>query len=260
MAAKRKPKVAVWKFASCDGCQLSLLDCEDELLDVVGAVDIAYFPEATRAVMRGPYDVSLVEGSVTNPHDAQRIQSVRNVSKFLMTIGTCATSGGLQALRNYGRTREMAAYIYEHLDAFETLESSTPISAHVKVDYELQGCPINKYQLLEVISALLNGRTPMVFPYSLCMECKLKGNICVMVARGIPCMGPITHAGCGALCPSYHRGCYSCYGPKEMANTVALGTWFVQNLGMKEDDAVRIFRSFYSGSELFRQESLTHEK
>ncbi len=260
MTPKRKPKVAVWKFASCDGCQLSLLDCEDELLDVVGAVDIAYFPEATRAVMKGPYDVSLVEGSVTTPHDAHRIKDVRKVSKFLMTIGTCATSGGLQALRNYKDVKEFAAYVYQHPDAFQTLDTSTPISAHVKVDYELHGCPINKYQLLEVISALLNGRTPMVFPYSLCMECKVKGNICVMVSRGIPCMGPITHAGCGALCPSYHRGCYSCFGPKEMPNTAALGKWFGERLGMSEDDVVRIFRSFYSGAEPFRQESLAHEK
>ena len=207
MPPKRKPRVAVWKFASCDGCQLSLLDCEDELLAVVGAVEIANFLEASRAVVKGPYDLSLVEGSITTEHDAKRIQEVRKTSKFLITIGACATAGGIQALRNFKDVKEFTSIVYAKPEYISTLDKSTPISEHVKVDFELRGCPINKYQLVEVISALLNGRKPNTPPHSVCIECKRRETVCVMVAHGIPCLGPVTQAGCGAICPAYHRGC-----------------------------------------------------
>ncbi|HEX6606022.1 MAG TPA: oxidoreductase, partial [Chloroflexia bacterium] len=213
MAATRKPKLAVWKFSSCDGCQLSLLDCEDELLAVAGAVDIANFPEASRAVVKGPYDLSLVEGSITTPHDAERIREVRRVSRFLVTIGACATAGGIQALRNFKDVQTLIPLVYARPEYISTLDRSTPIAAHVPVDFELRGCPINKAQLLEVLNAYLHGRKPNVPPHSVCVECKLRGTVCVMVAHGTPCLGPITHAGCGALCPTYHRGCYGCFGP-----------------------------------------------
>jgi len=218
----RKPKLAVWKFASCDGCQLSLLDCEDELLALAGAIEIAYFPEATSAVVRGPYDLSLVEGSITTPHDAERIQQVRRRSRKLITIGACATAGGIQALRNFADVSEFAKIVYARPDYIATLAQSTPIAQHVPVDFELRGCPINKQQALEVIAAFLQRRKPNVAPHSVCVDCKLQGNVCVMVAHGTPCMGPVTHTGCGALCPSYNRGCYGCYGPKENANAAAL--------------------------------------
>ena len=222
MPASSKPKLAVWKFASCDGCQLSLLDCEDELLAVAGAVDIAYFPEATRAVVKGPYDLSLVEGSITTPHDVERIQQVRRSSKFLVTIGACATAGGIQALRNFKDVQEFVSVVYASPQYIETLGKSTPIADHVQVDFELRGCPINKHQLLETVSAFLNGRKPNIPPYSVCMECKRRGNVCVMVAHGTPCLGPVTQAGCGAICPAYDRGCYGCFGPMETPNTDSL--------------------------------------
>ena len=256
---KRKPKLAVWKFASCDGCQLSLLDCEDELLAVAGAVDIAYFPEATSAVTRGPYDISLVEGSITTPHDAERIHQIRRSSKLLITIGACATAGGIQALRNFKNVRNFISIVYANPDFIETLNKSTPIEDHVAVDFELRGCPINKYQLLEVVNALLNGRKPNIPPHCLCIECKQKENICVMVAHGTPCMGPVTQAGCGAICPSYHRGCYNCFGPKLTPNTHSLSNCF-SKLGMQEQDLVRAYRTFNAYAEPFRKESESHEK
>ncbi|MDP6505013.1 MAG: oxidoreductase, partial [Planctomycetota bacterium] len=203
-----KPKLAVWKFASCDGCQLSLLDCEDELLAVADALRIANFPEASRAVVEGPYDVSLVEGSITTPHDAKRIQEVRRSSELLITIGACATAGGIQALRNFGDIEECISIVYATPQLINVLDQSTPIADHVQVDFELRGCPISKEQLVEVISALLNGRRPNVPDYSVCLECKRQGNICVMVAHGTPCLGPVTQAGCGSICPAYMRGCY----------------------------------------------------
>jgi coenzyme F420-reducing hydrogenase gamma subunit len=238
-----KPKLAVWKFASCDGCQLSLLDCEDELLALAGEVEIAYFLEATRAEVAGPYDLSLVEGSVTTEHDAARIREVRRVSRHLVTIGACATAGGVQALKNFADVSDFLSAVYASPEYVSTLATSTPISAHVSVDFELHGCPIDKRQLLEVMTAFLHGRRPNIASTSVCNECKRRGNVCVMVAHGTPCLGPVTHAGCGALCPSYNRGCYGCFGPMETPNTVAL-TRELRVLGMNERNIDRVFRTF----------------
>jgi sulfhydrogenase subunit delta len=221
-APARKPKLAVWKLASCDGCQLSLLDCEDELLSVAGAVEIAYFLEATSRTVGGPYDLSLVEGSITTAHDAERIRQVRRKSKFLVTIGACATAGGIQALKNFADVRDYLSVVYATPEYVSTLATSTPVSDHVPVDFELRGCPIDKRQLLEVLTAFLHGRRPNIPSYSVCMECKRRGTTCVTVAHGIPCLGPVTHAGCGALCPAYNRGCYGCFGPMESPNVAAL--------------------------------------
>lgn len=254
----RKPKLAVWKFASCDGCQLSLLDCEDELLAVADAVEIAYFPEATRAEVRGPYDISLVEGSITTPHDKERITKIRENSKTLITIGACATAGGIQALRNYANVKDYVARVYATPSYIHTLEKSTPISDHVFVDFTLNGCPIHKYQLLEVLSAFLAGRKPNTPAYSVCMECKRRGTVCVMVAHGTPCLGPVTHAGCGALCPAYHRGCYGCFGPMETPNTESLAAQW-KSFGVSEVDMVRAFRSFNAYADVFRKEGERHE-
>ena len=258
MAKNTKPKLAVWKFASCDGCQLSILDCEDELLDVAEAVNIANFPEASRLVQKGPYDVSLVEGSITTPHDAERIHKIRRMSKHLITIGACATSGGIQALKNFQDVNEFISIVYANPDYISTLSKSTPISEHIHVDYELRGCPVNKYQLLEVINALLNGRKPNIYSHSLCLECKLKDTTCVMVAHGTPCLGPVTHAGCGALCPAYNRGCYGCFGPQDSPNTASLRKCW-EEAGADKKDIDLAYRGFNAYSEPFRKEVETHE-
>jgi len=258
MASPRKPKLAVWKFSSCDGCQLSLLDCEDQLLELAGALEISNFPEASRSVVKGPYDLSLVEGSITTPHDAERIHQVRRASKFLVTIGACATAGGIQALRNFKDVTEFISIVYATPAYISTLGKSTPIADHVRVDFELRGCPINKHQLVEVISAFLHGRKPNTPAHSVCVECKRRGTVCVMVGQGTPCLGPVTHAGCGAICPSYSRGCYGCFGPMETPNTRSLSdSWM--GLGVKEPDLLRVFRSFNAVAEPFRRESDRHE-
>ena len=259
MRRSRKPKLAVWKFASCDGCQLSILNCEDELLSIAGEVEIAHFLEASRASARGPYDLSLVEGSITTEQDAARIQQVRRASKYLVTIGACATAGGIQALRNFSDVQEFMSIVYATPEHVEILDTSTPIADHVPVDFELRGCPINKIQLLDTISAFLHGRRPNTPPHSVCVECKLIGTVCVMVAHGTPCLGPVTHAGCGAICPSYGRGCYGCFGPKETPNTASLGdSW--RRLGAGDRDLVHAFRSFNAYADAFRTESEAHEK
>lgn len=222
MASSRKPSLAVYKFSSCDGCQLSLLNMEDELLDLAEAVEIAYFLEARRRTQSGPYDVALVEGCVSTPDEAERIQEVRRQSRFLVALGTCATAGGIQALRNFADVNEYAQTVYAHPEYLNTLTKATPLSEHVQVNLELWGCPVNKAQVLEVITALLQNRRPNLPQHSVCLDCKRRSTVCVLVAHGTPCLGPVTQAGCGALCPSHGRGCYGCFGPTLSADVFAL--------------------------------------
>jgi coenzyme F420-reducing hydrogenase gamma subunit len=219
-----KPSVAVYKFSSCDGCQLSILNLEDELLDLVGAVEIAYFLEARRRTLPGPYDIALVEGSVTTPHEVERIRQIRQDAKFLVALGTCATAGGIQALRNFTKVQELALAVYQHPEYLHTLEKSSPIAEHVKVDLELWGCPINKYQLLEVVQAVLQKRRPNLPTHCVCLDCKRHDTVCVVVSQGVPCLGPGTRTGCGALCPANGRGCYGCFGPAPNADLQAVST------------------------------------
>jgi sulfhydrogenase subunit delta len=256
--APPRPTLAVWKFASCDGCQLTLLNCEDELIPLAGEVEIAYFPEATRAVVEGPYDVSLVEGSITTPHDAERIHQIRAESTRLITIGACATSGGIQALRNFADVAEFRSVVYAHPEYLSTLDRSTAIADHVDVDFELRGCPVDRRQLLEVLAAELQGRAPRIPSHSVCVECKQRGNVCVTVAHGTPCLGPVTQAGCGALCPSYARGCYGCFGPQDSPNTRSMAARLSQQ-GMSEPEVMRVFRTFTAAAEEFRLESERHQ-
>jgi sulfhydrogenase subunit delta len=246
-AAPRKPTLAVWKLASCDGCQLTVLDCEDELLTLAGAVDIAHFPEASSAEIAGPYDVSLVEGSVTTERDARRIAEIRAASRVLVSIGACATAGGIQALRNFADVAEFTSVVYARPDYISTLATSTPVAGHVTVDFELRGCPIDKRQLLELITALLAGRKPQIPAHSVCHDCKLRGTSCVMVAHGTPCLGPITQAGCGAICPAFGRGCYGCFGPVASPNLPAL-TAQLRHLGMTGQEVDRVLATFNAAS------------
>ena len=255
--AARKPRLGVFKFSSCDGCQLSLLDCEDELLAVAGAIDIAYFPEATRAPDTGNYDIALVEGSITTPHEAEMIHSIRRRSSTLITIGACATAGGIQALRNMADVKDYMSAVYARPEYLSTLATSTPIADHVKVDFELRGCPINKSQLVELIAAYVAGRKPAVGAHSVCLECKLAGHVCVMVAHGSPCLGPVTHAGCGALCPGFDRGCYGCFGPKHDPNTRALSSKLQSN-GAGGRQIKRLYSTFNTNAPAFRKEAQRH--
>jgi len=260
MARKaQKPKLAVWKFSSCDGCQLSLLDCEDELLAVADAIEIANFPEASRAVIAGPYDLSLVEGSITTPREAEHIHKVRRLSRFLVTIGACATAGGIQALRNFKDVKKFTSMVYARPEYIDCLGKSTPIADHVFVDYELRGCPVSKAQLVEVVSAFLHGRKPNIPNHSLCIDCKRQGIPCVMVTKGTACLGPVTQSGCGVLCPHHDRGCYGCFGPKPGANAESLGEWWLHELGVAPDAITRAFRTYNACAEAFRKEGERHE-
>lgn len=254
-----RPRLAVYKFSSCDGCQLQLLNLEDELLELVEAVEVGRFLEASSQVLPPPYAVGLVEGSISTPEEEKRIREVRRECKFLVAIGACATSGGIQALRNWAEIGEYMGQVYASPEHIQTLETATPIASHVFVDYELRGCPVNGRQLLELISALLAGRKPNIGSYSVCLECKRRGVGCVMVSRGEPCLGPVTHAGCGAICPAYGRGCYGCYGPMEQPNMASLCKRLEQ-LGYQAGEIKRMLRLFNGYLEPFKQTSDSYER
>jgi coenzyme F420-reducing hydrogenase gamma subunit len=245
-----EPTLAVWKLASCDGCQLTLLDCEDELLTLASKVRIAHFLEASSATEPGPYDVSLVEGSVTTEADRQRVLRIRAESRVLVTIGACATAGGIQALRNLADVEQFRSIVYARPEYVSTLDTSTPVSAHVPVDYELHGCPIDRGQLLGLLTAVLVGRRPDIPGHSVCLECKLRGTSCLLVTGAAPCLGPVTRAGCGALCPSYARACFGCFGPAESANLPAM-TARLRELGMADRDVLRVLRTVTVGAPAF---------
>lgn len=257
---RRRPRLGVFKLASCDGCQLTLLDCEDELLAIAGDVDIVHFPEASsNLAAHGPFDVTLVEGSVCAPEQLDELQKIRAASRTLVAIGACATSGGVQALRNFADHDEFIRAVYATPSYIDSLAESTPISAHVAVDFELRGCPISKRDLLELISAYLVGRKPAIRNESVCMECKRRGTVCVVVAHGQMCLGPVTHAGCGALCPAYARGCYACFGPREQANTSSLADAELAR-GRPASEVGRAFRLITGAAPAFAAESGRHDK
>ena len=253
-----KPKLAIWKFSSCDGCQLSLLDCEQELLQLTDRVEIAHFLEASRATTPGPYDLSLVEGAISTAEEVERIRRIREQSRQLVAIGACATAGGIQALRNLLDFDEVGRRVYARPEYIQALPTATAIADHVPVDFELRGCPIDKGQLLELINAFLNQRRPDIPAWSQCQECKMEGTVCVLVARGTPCLGPVTQAGCGNRCPAVGRGCYGCFGPAEQPDTVALSRR-LEELGMDADALRRYYRLFNAEAPAFREESARHE-
>ena len=249
-----RPRLGVFKFSSCDGCQLQLLNCEDEFLAVTGAVDIVHFPEASsRLNEEGPFDVVLVEGSITTDQQLAELKHLRQRTTHLVAIGACATAGGIQALRNFRNIDEMVRSIYADPATIDALATSTPLSDHVTVDQELRGCPVDKAQLIELITALLVGRRPAIRDESVCAECKRRLLPCVMVVQGTPCLGPVTHAGCGALCPRFDRGCFGCFGPREQANTTSLAARLAA-LGLSEPDIQHRFRGFTCWAEAFRHE------
>jgi sulfhydrogenase subunit delta len=249
-----RPRLAVFKFASCDGCQLSLLDCENELLAVAEAVEIAWFPEASSRLEPGPYDIALVEGSITTPHDAQRILDVRRSARLVVTIGACATAGGIQSLKNWADHEDYLRCVYARPEYISTLATSTPIADHIKVDYELRGCPISRHQLLDVIGALVKGQRPRLPSHSVCLDCKRKGTVCVEVAQGIPCLGPVTSSGCGAICPTYDRGCYGCFGPVSQSNFLSLTDQYL-SMGTSTETLLPLLRNFNAAAPEFRDAS-----
>lgn len=245
-----KPTVAVHKFSSCDGCQLAFLNLGEDLLRLTEMVEIVHFAEAGFVDPDAKVDVAFVEGSISTEEERERIQAVRDSSGYLVTIGACATSGGLQALRNQADGKAWLADVYAQPEYINSLDTATPIRDHVNVDWELWGCPVNGRQVVAAVRSLLFGVSPLHDNTKLCMECKRQNNVCVLVAKGSPCLGPVTITGCGALCPAFGRDCYGCYGPAENPNPNSLGRRF-EGLGLTPQDVDRRFHFIHSGASAF---------
>jgi coenzyme F420-reducing hydrogenase gamma subunit len=249
-AVPKRPRIGVVKFASCDGCQLTLLDLEDELLAIAGQIDLVEFAEATSRRSAGPYDVLFVEGSISTPEQAEEIARLRAVTHRLVVIGACATAGGIQAIRNWFDHDAIRSAVYPQPEYVDSLARARPVADFVAVDAELRGCPISPSQLREYLVALVTGRRPQLPDEAVCVECKRRGIVCVAVAEGIPCLGPVTRTGCGALCPAYDRGCYGCFGPRESANTRSLAAWLGSD--RESSEVARLFAGFTAWSGPFR--------
>jgi sulfhydrogenase subunit delta len=217
-----KPRLAVHKFSSCDGCQVVLINQGEILLALAERVEIVHFAEAGPVDETAEVDIALVEGSISTPHEIERIERIRAASKILITIGACATAGGIQSLRNLAPDNQWLSAIYSHPEAIAILPDVMPIASKVRVDYALHGCPINGGQLLQLLQDLLRGLRPALTRDKVCSECKRRGYPCVAVSQGEGCLGPVTLAGCGALCPSVGRGCFGCFGPAPDANPAPL--------------------------------------
>ena len=250
-----KPKVAVHKFASCDGCQLAFLNLGEDFLTLAQLVDMVHFVEMGPVNPDASVDIAFIEGSISTPEDAERILRIRANSRYLVTVGACATAGGLQALRNFADAKEWLAAIYAKPEYVQSLATSTPISQHVKVDLELWGCPVSGRQLLAALRALLFGVPPWHEKDKVCLECKRRQTVCVMVAKGVPCMGPVTRTGCGALCPSFGRDCYACYGPAENPNPESLARR-LEGLGLLPEAVARRFLFINGAAPAFAEAGL----
>lgn len=248
-----RPRLAIHKFTSCDGCQLAFLNAGEALLTLSELTDIVHFVEFGKVDPDAKVDIAFIEGSISTPDEEVRIKKIRENSRFIISIGACATAGGIQALRNFITQENWMAAVYASPEHIKTLETSTAISHHIHVDWELWGCPVNTRQVIDTIRSLLSNASPRIKRDSVCIECKAKGNICVLVAKNQPCMGPVTQTGCGALCPGVGRACYGCYGPAENPNTQSLGQWFEQYEGLSKDSIADQYLHINNQAPAFKQ-------
>ncbi len=205
-----KPKVAFFDFTSCEGCQLNKLNLENDLLAVLELIDIVEFREAMDD-KADEYDIAFIEGSISTPSCIERIHKIRRKAKVLVALGACAVQGGVNAMKNLHPAEWVKEEVYGDDKYLFPSMPVQPVSAVVKVDYEIRGCPMSIPEFLHVLKSLVLGRKPEVFDHAVCVECKLKENECVL-DRGMFCLGPVTRTGCDAICPSFGQYCTGCRG------------------------------------------------
>lgn len=248
-----RPRVAIHKFASCSGCQLAFVNMGTDLIELSRLVDIVHMAEVGHiASDEEEVDIAFIEGSITTPHDVDRLKRIRAHSSYLITMGACATSGGIQALRNHADSAEWMRSVYAKPEYIHSLSTSAAIANHVKVDFELWGCPVSVRQMLAAVRSFLFGVPPQVLGEKVCQECKRRGNNCILVTQGQACMGPVTRTGCGALCPSFGAPCYTCYGPAEATNASSFGQCLM-GLGLDSDQVARKFASINNAAPAFSE-------
>jgi sulfhydrogenase subunit delta len=241
----KKPKVGVFSLTGCGGDQLMILNMEDILLNLLQRFDIKSFQEASSFHEEGELDIAFVEGSVSSKNDLKKLKEVRGRAKMLIALGNCAIDGCVQAMRNSQMTvAERMRKVYGVKENwYEALEPKG-LAAYVKVDLEIPGCPVEKEETLRTITSLLHGDIPEKIDYPVCVECKLRGYPCVLIERGMPCLGPVIKAGCGARCPSLGLDCVGCRGPIKYETNPAAELDILLKKGYDERyimDRLRIF-------------------
>jgi sulfhydrogenase subunit delta len=252
MNNKTKFRLGVYKYTCCAGCEFQLIYFQKYILEIFENLEIIYFRMGeSGGAEDGPFDLVLIDGAITEAWQADQLKKVRRVTKFLFPIGSCAVNGGIPAIKNHTSELEMERRVYKEISPIHSMKTH-PVAYYVRVDGCIRGCPMGETDLVEAVTSLLLGKRPNFFNYSVCVECKLKGNLCVLVAHKEPCMGPVTNAGCGALCPSYNRACYACWGPMEDANAPALARQF-EKMGLSSDDIFRKFTQYGSPMPEFRR-------
>jgi sulfhydrogenase subunit delta len=238
-----KPKVGVFGLAGCGGCQLEILNLEDDLVDFIKAVDIVHFTEAI-SEHSDTYEVALIEGSVSTQHDLERLEHFAKTAKIVVAVGACASTGGLNCLKNDYGTEKAKKLVYGNrknwIDAIDT----KPIDAYVKVDYHARGCPPNRAEIVDIVRSLIVGKEPELPSYPVCVECKRLGNTCVY-ELGLTCMGPVSLAGCNARCPSSTSGCEACRGFIEDPNINAQKD-LLEEYGLTLEDIMEGFNLYNS--------------
>jgi sulfhydrogenase subunit delta len=221
MAENVKPKVAFFDFASCEGCQLTVVDALQTHLELVNAVEIVQFREAMTEKGED-YQIAFVEGSCTRKEDEARLLKIREQAAVVVALGACAHTGGVNALKNLQPSlQDVREYVYGDKWQWYETYPARPISEVIQVDASIPGCPIDRFEFLKVVKMVLLGKTPAIPDYPVCVECKLKENVCIF-DKGGTCLGPVTRAGCDAICPTYGDGCEGCRGPIPHPNVDAL--------------------------------------
>jgi len=218
-----KPAVGIFGLTGCAGDQLVILNCEDQLLDLVSLIDVRDFLMASSQNDAAcPLDVALVEGAVLSRQDAERLRAIRQRTKVLVALGTCAVWGGVAAMDRGADRGKLLAEVYGETGLRYDSHPAQALHELVKVDLNITGCPIEKDHFLAAIANLLNGDAPVYPAYPVCTECRMLENNCLLIERGEPCCGPITAAGCAARCPNLRVPCVGCRGPASDANLASL--------------------------------------
>jgi len=236
-----KPKVAIFDFGCCEGCQLQIVNLEEDILGVLGLVDVVAWREAVTGAS-DDYDIALVEGSITMESEIPRLQAIREKAKVLVALGACAHLGGINCLKNYMDQKEVGRYVYGSKAKWFPSIPARPLSAVVSVDLAIPGCPVDRKELAEVIKAVALGKKPPIPNYAVCVECQRKENVCVF-DKGMTCLGPVTRAGCDAICPTYGDGCIGCRGLLDDVNTQS-HKQVLQDHGLTVEQMLANFRLF----------------
>ncbi len=237
-----KPRIAIFSLTGCEGCSLAILELEDQLLDVLDAVEIVNFREGMTE-RSWDIDIGFVDGAVTTPEDEKEIRHYRKCCETLVAIGSCACLGGVNTLKNHQHEDECRRYVYGDKALLFPTALARPISAVVKVDYELPGCPMVKEEFLRFVKCALAGRPFELPDYAVCVECKKRGNAC-LYDRGIICLGPVTRAGCGAICPSFGSKCEGCRGIVSREALCAAGINLREEYGVALEDVLADLRLY----------------